>query len=189
MNSFKKKPDNLTFLFAILSFIYLVWATSPTITPFYYWYFVPYPKLEDAIIYTGMLSVEGYHTCDRKGFCTAQKYFVTDSSGKHEIYYGVLGARQTRWEYPNENKAIGTFWFQPEYGVIQEIYKLNITDPRFKNPKTDTEFSFIGYERIKIKYEKGLDCSRWLWRAVPFFISLFGLCFVIREFVVSRRNR
>jgi hypothetical protein len=45
---------------------------------------------------------------------------VVDNSGKHEIFFGLPGIRETTWLHDERDQDIieGTFWFHPIFGVI-----------------------------------------------------------------------
>jgi hypothetical protein len=180
----------LEYLVLLCVFVFFLCLACIEIVPLYSKYFISYPKLEEAVIYQGTLSIEGDLRC-KIFFCfdIPRKYYVNNKEGKHEIYYGVLGDRINRWQFPDENKATGTFWFNPTFGVIQESFKLSKHASTVK--ENANEFTFISYEKIKQEYEQGVyykhsHFSRqftWLYIRLSIFLSLLTVCYVIYLYI------
>ncbi|MDT4289669.1 hypothetical protein RO575_08865 [Methylomonas sp. MO1] len=146
--------------------------TSMPLWPLYYKWFVPYPKLEEATIYHGILSVEGESTWKTNKCNVSLRYYVTDEAGKHEIYYGLPGCREYVLSHAGDNRAIGTYWFHTTFGVIQSDY-LQIIDP--KTQATGKERMLVSYEKKKELFEQHFDYKNTFIRGIPFFLLLIYL--------------
>jgi hypothetical protein len=148
--------------------------TSMPLWPLYYKWFVPYPKLEEATVYHGILSVEGKMSLSKIMCNTSLKYYVTDEVGKHEIYYGLPGCREAPYKYPTEHLADGTYWFHSTFGVIQSD-QLHPTSRSFGK---ETERFFLSYEIEKKLFEQQFDYKNTFIRAIPF---LWLLIYLVRS--------
>lgn len=168
----------------LLVFIYL---SSMPLWPFYYKLFVPFPKLEEATVFHGILSAEGKSTWKTNKCNTSLRYYVTDETGKHEIYYGLPGCREYVLSHAGDNRAIGTFWFHPAFGVIQSDY-LQIIDPETK--ETGKERFFASYERKRELFEQQFDYKNTFTRGIPFLLLLIYLVYsatkIIRNIKVTK---
>jgi hypothetical protein len=164
----------------------VAYATFVPALPLYYKWFVPFPKLEEATVYNGILSVEGKISLSKSKCNNALKYYVTDSAGKHEIYYGLPGCRESIWSYPSPKAAIGTFWLHPTFGVIQADYRFNFIKPKFKD--TGEERNIASYERIKEKFEHQFDYKNALLRACPFMLLLVYLFYTTMKLFLNLKT-
>jgi hypothetical protein len=140
-------------------------ATFMPTLPLFYKAFAPFPKLEEAIVYTGTMSVVGEERCIRNR-CSEPRYYVTDSAGKHEVFYGLPGSKKYPYPYPNENRANGTFWFHPTFGIIQE---------RSTSPFTPGKTLFISYDLSKKEFEEEFSYKKTWPKTIPFLIYLIVL--------------
>jgi hypothetical protein len=140
-------------------------ATFIPTLPLFYKAFVPFPKLEEAIVYTGTMSVVGEERCIRNR-CSEPTYYVTDSAGKHEVFYGLPGSKKYPYPYPSENRASGTFWFHPTFGIIQE---------RSRSPFTLGKTLFISYDLSKKEFEEEFSYKKAWLKTIPFLIFIIFL--------------
>ena len=106
-------------LLACIFFLGFGVATFFPILPLFYKAFVRFPKLEEAIVYIGTMSVVGEERCVR-GRCSEPRYYGTDAEGKHEVFYGLPGCRRYPYSIANQKSSIGKYWFHSAFGVIQE---------------------------------------------------------------------
>jgi hypothetical protein len=137
-------------------------AFIPTL-PLFYKAFVQFPRLEEAIVYTGTMSVVGEERCIRNR-CSEPTYYVTDSEGKHEVFYGIPGGRRYPYIYSNENFTVGTYWFHPTFGIIRE----------FTSAPTGVG-TYMPYEVSRKKYEEEFSYKKILIKTLPFLLFLFLL--------------
>jgi hypothetical protein len=156
-------------IFACLLFIALLYSTSMPLWPLYYKWFVPYPKLEEATVYHGILSAEGKSTWNTKKCNTSLRYYVTDEAGKHEVYYGLPGCRRYSFTHPGDSIEIGTYWVHPRFGIIQKDTMLIIDH---KTYETGKERFFISYERKKESFEQLFDYKNTFIRGLKFFLLM-----------------
>jgi hypothetical protein len=138
-------------------------ATFIPTLPLFYKAFVPFPKLEEAIVYSGTMSVVGEERCIRNR-CSEPSYYVTDATGKHEVFYGLQGGRRYPYIYSNENFTVGTYWFHSTFGIIQE----------FTSAPTGVG-THMPYEISRKKYEEEFSYKNNLLKALPFLIFLIFL--------------
>lgn len=160
--------------------------TSMPLWPLYYKLFVPFPKLEEATVYHGTLSVEGKMSLSKIKCNTSLKYYVTDEVGKHEIYYGLPGCREAPYSYPNENFSIGTYWFHPTFGVIQSSFIL--INPHSITKETVGEISFVSYERKKGLFEQQFEYKNTFIRAIPFLLLLIYLVRSVTKLILNIKS-
>ena len=139
-------------------------AFIPTL-PLFYKLFVPFPKLEEAIVYTGTMSVVGEERCIRYR-CSEPSYYVTDATGKHEIFFGLPGGRRYPYSIANENSSIGKYWFHPTFGVLQQDSI---------SPSTPGIRLFYPYELTKKEYDEEFPYKKILLKSLPFLIFLIFL--------------
>jgi hypothetical protein len=137
-------------------------ATFIPTLPLFYKAFVPFPKLEEAIVYTGTMSVVGEERCIRNR-CSEPSYYITDATGKHEIYFGLPGGRRYPYSIANENAGVGSFWLHPKFGVIQHDYQ-------FQEYRIHSN-----YEYAKKEYEEDFPYKKIWPKTIPFLIFIIVL--------------
>jgi hypothetical protein len=150
--------------------------------------FLNYPKLENATVYKGKLSAEGKESCSMGGKysltgCTPPTYYVTDNNGKHEIYFGLPGVRETVWlQDENDNDQVsveGTFWFSPIFGVIDYDIVYHTKKPHMK--EHDGKRSYFQYEKNKEEYEYHFNYNKYWAKALIFIFYLVFIYYWIKE--------
>ena len=149
-------------LLACIFFLGFGVATFFPTLPMFYRAFMPFPKLEEAIVYTGTLSVVGEERCIR-GRCSEPNYYVTDATGKHEIYFGLPGGRRYPYSIANENAGVGSFWLHPKFGVLQHDYQ-------FQGYRIHSN-----YEHAKKEYEENFPYKKIWPKTIPFLIFIIVL--------------
>jgi hypothetical protein len=139
MNQMTEKFKNILILLIFAGVGYLF---SKPAMPLISKFFIPFPTLEDTILYEGTVEVIG-EDCFVGG-CPPLRYYVTDASGSHEIYWGLPGDRYGDW-YSKVviDGATGKFWFDPTFGVIQEDFVIHTNIPQAKE-KYDGKRIFHG---------------------------------------------
>lgn len=173
--------------FKVLISLAITYATIIPALPLYYKWFVPFPKLEEATVYTGILSVEGKISLSKNRCNNSLRYFVSDTDGKHEIYYGLPGCRETPYHYPREYYAKGKYWFEPTFGVIQSDDYLIIDE---KTKQLGDKRFYISYESNKNDFENQFDYKHALIRATPFVFLLVYLFYsILRFFQIFKINK
>jgi hypothetical protein len=183
----------------VFRFLFVIWLGyffSIPALPFLYKMLLNYPKLENAVVYKGYLSAEGKEQCGisigRRSFstgqCTPPRYFVNDDNGKHEIYYyWPPGVKKTRWlnSESDTGSVVGTFWFSPVFGVIQEDIVFHSSKPYLQ--AQDGKRSFSRYQEGKDDYEY-YDYEKYFWHAVPFLVYLVYVFIYIKELFQKTKN-
>jgi len=151
-----------------------------------YSHFVNFPKLKDAVVYEGTVYVEGEEKC-RRGSCTPPNYYVVNSSGKHEIYWGLPGARYERFPKNGIQGATGKFWFHPIYGSLQENFTIHKNE--FNNPDTwDGQSFFHGIEETRDLFEQHFDYTKHMLMAFPFFIFLIFFYKAMKKLFLTTKS-
>jgi len=135
-----------------------------------YSHFVNYPTLKDAVVYEGTVFVEGDERC-RRGTCTPPTYYVVNSSGKHEIYWGLPGDRTIYLPKIMMQGAIGKFWLHPIFGVLQENFIIQKNE--LNNPDEWVgQVVFHGIQETRDLFEQHFDYKKHMLMAFPFFIFI-----------------
>jgi len=151
-----------------------------------YSHFVNFPKLKDAVVYEGTVYVEGEEKC-RRGSCIPPTYYVVNSSGKHEIYWGLPGDRYERFPKSSIQGATGKFWFHPIYGSLQENFTIHKNE--FNNPDSwEGQSFFHGIEESKSLFEEHFKYREHITMAIPFFIFLIFFYRAMKKLFLTTKS-
>ncbi|OAI00575.1 hypothetical protein A1332_18685 [Methylomonas methanica] len=113
---------------------------------------------------------------------------MADSSGKHEIYWGLPGDRYTRFPKNAIQGATGKFWFHPIFGTLQE--KFTIHKNEFNNADTweGQSFFFHGIKEARDLFEEHFDYKKHMLMAIPFFIFLIFFYNAMKKLFLTTKS-
>lgn len=170
MQKSKLAPPPVGYLITALLMLFVTCLFSYVDAPIFIKWFVPFPKLEDATVFTGRLEVVGKEGRSRKfNRVTPPTYYIVDERGRHEIYWGLPGDRDAYLDQ-RYNGVFGTVWHHKIFGVIQgEFFKTNdnATIRVYKS-------SYGGVDGTRDTFERHFNYDRYMvWPTI-----MFGILFV-----------
>jgi hypothetical protein len=174
-------------IFIVLGLLAICIQVSVTVMPLFCKLFLTFPPLEEAEAYKGTIQVEGEKSC-RRGKCRPPTYYVVDTIGKHEIYWGYPGDRLELHAKSVIQGATGAFWFHPIFGVIQEdvtIHK-NGLKPEATDNKYDGAKAFHSHKENRDLFEIHFDYRKYWFYSLPFFMCLVFLIISVNK--LFRKN-
>lgn len=183
-----KKIDSSGYLIGAIMLLLVTLAFTYPVAPLFLKWFVPFPALEDATVYEGVLHIKGgKKTRSRrtKSFSTAPTYYIIDKQGEaHKVFFGYLGNEHAFYSEIDEGTKIKV-WFHPLYGVIN---KESYASPRRLElfPQKKGVLSGGHYEADREYFEQRFDYEKYYWRALS---PLSTLAFTIYYFIRYRQLR
>ena len=136
--------------------------------PLFSKFFMGYPTLEETTLYEGTVEVKG-EDCF-VGSCPPLLYYVHDESGSHEIYWGMPGNRNNRHAKIAIQGATGKFWFDPEFGVVQEDFIMHKNN--LNSGKTEGKRIFHDIHDSRSLVAEHFNWTKHLIKALPFIAYL-----------------
>jgi hypothetical protein len=171
MNTFKN-------ILIILILVLGGYPLSKLAIPLFSKLFMGYPQLENTVLYEGTVEVKGDDDCNRSK-CPPPAYFVTTDSGTHEIYWGLPGDRKSRYSKNALQGVKGKFWFDPNFGVVQEEFILHAKNPY--SGKSETAKIFHSIHERRDSLNQSFNYLKYLLNALPFFIYLIVFVKTIKK--------
>jgi hypothetical protein len=131
--------------------------------------FMGYPTLEETTLYEGTVEVKG-EDCF-VGSCPPLIYYVNDATGSHEIYWVLPGGKFKNW-YPKIaiQGATGKFWFDPEFGVVQEDFTMHKNS--LNSGETEGERIFHSIHENRSLIAEHFNWTKHWIKALPFIAYL-----------------
>lgn len=184
-----KKYSSTAYLIAAIFTLILSAAYSVHGWPLLIKWFVPFPKLEEAVVYEGTLHIEGKAHSTKFGE-VAPAYYIVGADGRHKIFWGFLGSEEERFggKESNFEGITGRVWYHPVFGVIQEEFiatpALIETSPVLqKNPR----FSCCSYAVSSYDvFEHHFNYGKYYRNLFP---TLVGLILTAYYFIQYRKTK
>ena len=171
MNTFKN-------ILIILILVAGGYPLSKLAWPLFSKFFMGYPSLEETVLYEGTVEVKGEDSCN-KNKCPPPAYFVTTDSGTYEIYWGLPGDRKRRYSKMALQGLKGKFWFDPDFGVVQEEFILHAKNPNSGKHETAKIFHNIHENRDSLN--QSFNYTKYLLNALPFFIYIYVIIKTVKR--------
>lgn len=185
-----KKYSSGSYLISCFILLSVAIFSSAPAWPLFIKWLVPFPRLEQAVIYEGILQYKvQLETLNNRSRVT--DYYIADKTGKHKVFWGIRGAEDDRFmgkELFNGLKA--KVWFHPIFGVIQEEFIVTPTlSEHIPNLKGQSKFGNSYNHGTYDVFMNHFNYDRYAANALPTFICLlFSILAFIKFKVVKRQE-
>jgi hypothetical protein len=183
-----KKLGSKAYLTAAVFTLLLSAAYSTHGWPLFIKWFVPFPKLEEAVVYEGTLHIEGKARSTNFGE-VAPAYFIVGADGRHKIFWGLPGSEEDYFlgQDADFDRVTGKVWYHPIFGVIQDEFMA--TPAMIEKYSTFKKTPMFGQRYAtgpKLSFEKYFNYEKYYWNLFP---TLVGLILTVYYFIQYRKTK